>query len=486
MLPRETPRWVKRVEGKRGRGEEGEERREERGREGREVKDGLANRINESFRMKRVITLMLVLLALVSSAFGQGKPRDFAGYEKKLQKSNQAIENPKKKGDPKTWIARAELMENIHDELQYGAQPGIDAQLFMMMNGTPKAQRVETVGNQQYQVLEMPRTDFYFLEGKLAFCKVNEPLVENPLKQAYSCYMKAIELDTKGKKTKSIAKSLTRLRSLLSNDGVNSYSQELFPRAIEAFDLSLKIAEMPQINVVDTVIHYYAGIASFQANQYDNAAKHFAKCIEHKYYQDGTLFCSYFETMKAMGKPKEGFPMLEKGVELFPEQQCLIMDMIQYNILQGENPEKVIPYVDKAIEKNPTNHVLYFVRGVVYNQLEKPEQALQAYNEALKIKPDYVDAIYNIAALHFNEGVNLQNKAVEQRDAYDRLMEEATASFHRCIEPAEKVLEIEPDHMQALDMLKIVYFRYRQEPGMQAKYDKVQAKIKELKAKGVN
>jgi tetratricopeptide (TPR) repeat protein len=44
--------------------------------------------------------------------------------------------------------------------------------------------------------------------------------------------------------------------------------------------------------------------------------------------------------------------------------------------------------------------------GVAYNELGKYQKAINAYKEAIKIKPDYHEAYYNMGVAYNELGVN--------------------------------------------------------------------------------
>jgi tetratricopeptide (TPR) repeat protein len=50
----------------------------------------------------------------------------------------------------------------------------------------------------------------------------------------------------------------------------------------------------------------------------------------------------------------------------------------------------------QAINIKPDNHIAYYNMGVAYYNLEQYQQAINAYKQAIKIKPDYADAYHNM------------------------------------------------------------------------------------------
>lgn len=436
--------------------------------------------------MRKVLFLFACLLALVGSGVAQVKGPDYKSLEKDLSKSNEAILNEKKAAKPKTWLARAELLQKISTSYQGNAYPGMDMKTFNLLCGPAVEQREEQVDGAAYQVMVMPRADFYFFDGVYAYYKVTKPLVDKPLDKALEAYRKALELEPKEKNRVKIGKSLAELEKLYVQEGASYYAQKSYEAAHGDFAQAVAICEMPEVSVVDTTLYYYKGLANFQTGNYAGATTDFAVAIAKGYSNNGEEYCVFYEAATKAGQMDEAKRMLEVGIEKFPLQQCIVLDMINYYISRDEDPKMVLPYLDRAIAGDSASAPLYFVKGVVYDKLGDRDQALAAYRKAVEVDPKYVDAYYNIAALYYNWGAELQNKAVDlpasEQNKYDALMEQASEKFHNCIPPAEEAIKVAPDHRESLDLLKQLYFRYRAEEGMQAKYDAVKAKLDALGA----
>ena len=84
-------------------------------------------------------------------------------------------------------------------------------------------------------------------------------LVEKPLFKAYDSFMKAIELDTDNKFSKSIMVDLTFLQTDFSNYAIKAYEAEQFDVSLACFERFMDISNNPVMNqtgaeVIDTRI----------------------------------------------------------------------------------------------------------------------------------------------------------------------------------------------------------------------------------------
>src|SRR5690606_27411640 len=101
----------------------------------------------------------------------------------------------------------------------------------------------------------------------------------------------------------------------------------------------------------------------------------------------------------------------------------------------------------------------YFSLGVVYDNLDNKEAAIEAYTNALEIDPDYFDANYNLGALYFNQGVEMNNAANEIKDnkKYEAARAEARKVFEKSLPYLEKAHELDKADIGAISSLMQLY-----------------------------
>ena len=58
-----------------------------------------------------------------------------------------------------------------------------------------------------------------------------------------------------------------------------------------------------------------------------------------------------------------------------------------------------------------TNPSIFFAVGTIYDQMGDIEKAISAYENAIKLKPDYFEANYNLGALYVNQAADILDKA---------------------------------------------------------------------------
>ena len=138
-----------------------------------------------------------------------------------------------------------------------------------------------------------------------------------------------------------------------------------------------------------------------------------------------------------------------------------------------------------AAEQDPTNEILWFSLGSVYDNLNMQDEAVEAYRKSLGIKPDYFDANYNLGALYFNKAVQMVNDANDMwkprmskdESAKQKEMEQGgKAMFSTALPYLEKALEMDGNDRETLRSLRDIYARV----GMDEKMLEVSAKLKSM------
>lgn len=422
------------------------------------------------------LVAMLLLGTGVGTLQAQTARPDFPGLVKKLEKSDANVANEKKSGKEGTWLDRGKLLTEIATAHTLNTQPGWDAPTIMLVLGQPESEGQEQVNGTTYQVLRYGEVDLYLEGSKLVFTTVVKPVVVKPLPLAYAAYRKAESLDAKGKKSKKIAEGLKMVRDLLFNEGVNYYVQGDYAESAESLELMLEIGRHSLVNVKDTVAAYYAGLARYQNGEKEAALRHFEEAINAGYTNNGELICTYYQVAKEVDRIEEGKAMVEASVQSYPGQKCLMLSLVDYYVSQGKDAKESLPYLARAIADDPTNAQLYFVKGVVMQNLNDQEHALEAYNKARELDPKYIDPVYNIAVMYYNAGVEWQKKAIEDGNKYDEYMAAAEMEFKKSIPAAEEALKIQEGHAETIDILRTLYFKYRSDPNMAAKLKALEEK----------
>ena len=301
------------------------------------------------------------------------------------------------------------------------------------------------------------------------------------LKTSIESYQKQMELDKKGSYEREVKMKLGRLQMLLSNGGIQSFNSGNYGEAYEFFSMSAEIGD--GIGAIDTNSIYSAGIAANQVEKYDEAVALFKRCISYGYVPYGKtsvaeLYVIASDVLKTQGKNEDFIALIKEGRVAYPGSEELIVAELNFYLENG-NTEEALANLQLAIDKDPSNPIYYFVLGTVYEkyaapidaegkELSLPEnhdefvtKALGAYASAVEVDGKYFDAIYNLGALHVNEGIRLSQELESITGDAKQKEVKAIADNHFCegMVWLEKALALNQDDEITVATLKQLYAR---------------------------
>ncbi|MCK4699998.1 MAG: tetratricopeptide repeat protein, partial [Bacteroidales bacterium] len=227
----------------------------------------------------------------------------------------------------------------------------------------------------------------YLVYGKLAQTaatskkKKDQDLFENPLQLAYKNYMKALDMDEKGKLDNSVSLLLPKLSNDFVAKGVKAFKARKYREAMISFEYVSIIAEHNIFkSSVDTGIIYNAGLAAYNAEIYEKAVEHFTICKEMN-YGGVNLYLLLKNTYASMNDSANVLQILKEAFEKFPEEEEVLLQLVNYYIFAGMNSE-ALDFLKIAKEKNPDNGTYFFAEGLIYDRLGKVTNARNAYQKS--------------------------------------------------------------------------------------------------------
>ena len=140
--------------------------------------------------------------------------------------------------------------------------------------------------------------------------------------------------------------------------------------------------------------------------------------------------------------------------------------------------------MEKAIELEPINGILYYNLAVIYSEQGELNLAKEKYSQAIKLKPDYVDAYLNLVSVILEdetamvEEMNSLGNSRKDNERYDELKLNREDLYRECVPILEELLKISPSNIDALNTLKNIYGVL----GENEAFMVVKAKIEELQS----
>lgn len=283
------------------------------------------------------------------------------------------------------------------------------------------------------------------------------------LGEALNSFEKSLTLDDK--KFRDQSKVYINLKALAAEsfngaiekqtakDYANAYNQYLLVGRIT--NILEKNGEKLQFDPMLAVKN--STFAAEDAGMYKEAIAGYKTMLE-----DGPTDVLYFSLANAYKKDNDEemyVKTLDKGNKAFPDNANIIIAQLNHLRANGKT-EEAMAKIDKAIELQPTNEVLYFVKAKSLDDAGMQDEAIKVYEEALVVNPKYTDAIYNIGAIYFLKGnpiVEKMNKlttSAADTKIYNGLVEERKALYRKAKSYFERILEIKADDENAISTIK--------------------------------
>jgi tetratricopeptide (TPR) repeat protein len=281
----------------------------------------------------------------------------------------------------------------------------------------------------------------------------------DPFGVAFQSYQKARELDTNGEYTEYIDKYTKASGEGYYNNGVLFYNDQKYNQAAACFENAFNIAM--SLNLVDTAALINAAVMATLGNETQKAVQYYRQLIQIGVSKPD-LYASLSEIYKAEGDTAMALNTVLKGRALFPEDYNLLIAETNIYLSTNEN-ERALNNLEEAIKIDNTNPAIFFAAGTVYDQMGDVENAITAYDNAIKLNPDYFEANYNIGALYVNQAANILDRAndlpLDAVKEYDAAKAEADDMLKTSLPFLEKAHELMPDDLSTIVSLNQIYTR---------------------------
>jgi tetratricopeptide (TPR) repeat protein len=433
--------------------------------------------------MKRLLIIYLAVIGVTSLHAQEAfVPINYSALEKKIQKSELEIADPKKGIDPKIWIKRGEIMLSVFDvdlEQTYEGMNPTNLQLFYKEPVISK----EEFDGKSYDVYSYPRIKFYFEGGTLAMYDRLKIAYENPLDEAYRSLTKAGELDIEGKLTEKLFIDYNKLKNLLKKNGINNYYRGNKDEALKSFEMVLLINKKPVLKgEIDTIMIQYSGIIARELNYTEKAIQHYTELSTvdkqpNTFLQLKEDYLRLKDTVNAIGT-------MERAFVKYPDTLNVVANLVDLYIRANKITEGLVS-INKALENSPEKGEFYYWKGRL--QLNSTEEnridlALKSYEMAIEKNPNLYYAYYDVGYIYFLQGQDLFLRAGDEKDKKyrDEMVSLATTDYQKALPNLEKSLELNTVNVEikkeTLDCLKRIYYKLQ----MTDKYNEASQKLKDL------
>jgi len=348
------------------------------------------------------LALQATAQADVTSAYNANKQGDFAKAAEYIEK---AINDPKAATKEKTWRYRGDIYLSI------AAKPELTAQF------------------------------------------------PNAVQLCMESYFKSMEIDTKKEWIQENTAGLSSLQAMVLESAANQYGGNDFCGASGSFAVARSISE--RFKIVDSVAIYNGAYCAERCGKLEDALAGYQESARIGYNVPG-VYGSIVELYNKMGKKEEAVKTLSEARAKYPKDSDLLRAEVNVYLTE-QKYDQALGLLKDLTAQDPSNEMIWFVLGVTYEKLGKVSEQEAAYLKALEINPKYFDALFNLGATYYNQGVEKYKECdkIPPREAanYDACVKDANTIFAKSIGYFETGYNERPTDKDIINALKEAYVR---------------------------
>jgi len=355
--------------------------------------------------MKKLLLALALIACTMQAAFAQKSDADM---QKAVDKAVAASQDAKKATKAATWLNLGKAYLAAYTNPTSSIALGVDRATWdLMSKEKPAAEEAVTVNGSNYTKLTYSHVDVYFNgSGQLEFAVVTKPSVEGDLLgEAAKAYSKAFEL---GAKEKDVNDKLTEIVTLYNSAAYNAYTLGDSALASKMFKGAADVAYTAPCTAPGDDSAFNAALTAVSVGDYETALKYYTICLDHNYGENGDVNARLADVYGAMGNTAKQKEMLEAGFAKYPQNQAIIIGLINYAEANNEDPNYVLSLLDKAKENDPNNASIYGVEGNILSEMKRYEEAEAAFRTSIEKDPTYHYALYAWGKMWYERAVEFQ------------------------------------------------------------------------------
>lgn len=325
------------------------------------------------------------------------------------------------------------------------------------------------------QALKINSTKPYILDSKaVALYNLGR------YKESKKSYEEKFELTGNEKDRLWIIDCLIRLAKECERGSVDE--KKYYEEALEIINLNLKTYASP-----DNLTFYYKGIVYLQLKKYEEAHK-FQMIVIKNDPLDSYAWDELGDISNLNGNPSQALIYFKKSTELEPRfynckeyAKCLSI---------VENYDDALFWIDQSIKFESTVEV-YNYKGNIFYKMKKYSDALNCYEEALKIESNDGLVLQNKANLlrtigKYEEAIKFFNMSIAVKSTFDNNIRKILTyidwkKFEKALDLCNQALVKFPDDSVEILERMIGIFRNMKNQNMVKEYKEKLQKLKDLK-----
>ncbi len=202
-----------------------------------------------------------------------------------------------------------------------------------------------------------------------------------------------------------------------------------FQRGIQAFNRAQQANESERGAAFDNAGSYFGNAATifpdsvgayvnqafayFSGGLSEKAIEPFEMAVEKGDTSEDT-FVYLADLYRSTKQPDKGITLLEKARSIYPENESLQAQLMNFYVMAGREGEAMTVY-QEAVDSDPNNKLYRYNYGSLLLETDNYDGAIEQLAAAVELDPEYSNAQYNLGAAYVNKAV-VVNEAVNKID----------------------------------------------------------------------
>ena len=366
---------------------------------------------------------------------------------------------------------------------------------------------------------EDEKADYYLYKG-YALIGAGQNVPTADLMAAAEAFQKAAELGHD-----DAQQGIAAASNALVNGAIADQSSENYSDAAEKLFVGYKL------NKQDTVYLYYAASNAVNGKDYEKALEYYEELRDLGFSGEETVYTAVNKETgeeERMASKEQRDLFVKSGNYIQPKEQVseskkgeIAKNIALIYVEKGQNDKAIAALenaknenpgdaslmqveadmyyrmgdmktyraiMEKIVEQNPNDAVLYYNLGVSTAELGENDRAIDYYKKAIELDPTMTNARLNIAYVILSkeapivEKMNSLGMSKADSKKYDELAAERQQLYRDALPHLEKVLENDPTNVDAARTMMNIYYQLNQPK----KAEEMKAKVAEIEAASTN
>ncbi len=247
--------------------------------------------------------------------------------------------------------------------------------------------------------------------------------------------------------------------------GADDYNSSKFAEAAPAFKKAYDIAKSLGSADANDMLNF-AATSSLRAEDYATALEYFTE-LKNNGVDDVEIYKHLAAAYHGMGNEEKAFEMINDGLAKYPGDAAMIIEKVNVYLKQGKGEEAISDLMELN-KLDPNNASILFILGTIYgdenNDVYNSDKAIEYYEEAIKVNPNYYDAVYNLGAMYITLSNKVKTEANElplnKVKEYNELVEQAEELIRTGLPYVKQAYEAQPTP-EVKQVLKTMYVQLK-------------------------